>query len=64
MSALSGVPKHSVLTSLAGVPTPDVATFARVLASLPSDARPVLHYFTVADRHSKKNAVLHVDHSW
>lgn len=64
MSDLAGVPKHSVLTSLAGVPTPDVATFARVLARLPSGARPVLQYFTVTDRHRKKDAVLHLDHSW
>ncbi|KAL3161157.1 hypothetical protein ABBQ38_009528 [Trebouxia sp. C0009 RCD-2024] len=60
----AGVPKHSVLISLATIPTPDVTTFARVLASLPSGARPVLQYFTLTDRHRKKNAVLHLDHSW
>ena len=60
----AGVPKHSVLTSLAGTATPDVATFARVLADLPSGARPVLQYFAVADRHRKKNAVLHLDLTW
>lgn len=53
-----------MLTSLATIPTPDVATFARVLVSLPSGARPVLQYFTLTDRHRKKNAVLRLDHSW
>ena len=58
------MPKHSVLTCLAGTATSDVATFAKVLAGLPSGARPVLQYCTVTDRHRKKNAVLHLDHTW
>lgn len=60
----AGVPKHAVLTSLAGIPTPDLAAFARVLGGLASGSRPTLQYFSVTDRHRKKSAVLHLDHTW
>ncbi|KAL0022065.1 hypothetical protein WJX79_000023 [Trebouxia sp. C0005] len=60
----AGVPKHSILTSLAGLPTPDLGSFARVLGGLASGSRPTLQYFTVTDRHRKKNAVLHLDYTW
>ncbi len=60
----AGVPKHSILTSLAGLPTPDLGSFARVLGGLASGSRPTLQYFTVTDRHRRKNAVLHLEHTW
>ena len=60
----AGVTKHSVLTSLAGVPTPDLDSFARVLGGLVSGSRPTLQYFNVTDRHRKNSTVLHLDYTW
>ena len=58
------VPKHSILTSLNGVQTPDMASFTSVLSSLAQGTTCTLQYFTMAERHRKKSAVLHVDYTW
>ena len=60
----AAVPKQSILTSLAGVPTPDLDSFLNVLQGLQPGSRPTLQYFTPTDRHRKKNAVLHLDYTW
>ena len=58
------MPKHAIITSLGGKPTPDLETFASVLRSLPHGARAPLEYFAFSDRHRRKNTLLFVDRQW
>eukprot|EP00775_Hariotina_reticulata_P006275 gene6275-6514_t len=58
------VPKFAIITSLDGVPTPDLNAFALVLRSLQHGARVPLEYLTFSERHRKKSAILQVDRQW
>eukprot|EP00850_Spirogloea_muscicola_P001910 SM000007S20870 [mRNA] locus=s7:657624:664039:- [translate_table: standard] len=63
--ARAGLPKHALLTRLAGLPTPDLATLHAALADLPPGARVPLEYRTAVDRHRSKSALLTIDrHEW
>jgi S1-C subfamily serine protease len=64
MLGRAGVPKHAVVTSLAGKPTPDVAALARALRALEHGARAPLEYVTFGDRHRRKAAILQMDRQW
>jgi hypothetical protein len=56
----AAVPKFAIITSLAGVSTPDLMTFASVLCSLPHGARTPLEYYTFSERHRRKTSILQV----
>lgn len=58
------MPKHSIVTAVAGRPTPTLSAFREVLRGLPHGARVPLEYLTFSDRHRRKNAILHMDRQW
>lgn len=60
----AGVPKHSIITSLNGVDTPDMASFTAVLCGLPTGSRPTLQYFTMTERHRRQSTILRLDYTW
>lgn len=64
MFSRAGIPKHAIITSLQGKPTPDLCTFASVLRGLSHGARVPLEYFTFGERHRRKSVLLHVDRQW
>ncbi|KAL6760325.1 hypothetical protein V8C86DRAFT_2557091 [Haematococcus lacustris] len=64
MLGRSALPKHAIITALAGQPTPDLLSFARVLRGLPHGARTPLEYFTHKDRNRRLHAILHMDRQW
>lgn len=60
----AGVPKHAVITSVGGRPTPDVGAFVDALKVLEHGQRVPLQYFTFGERHRRKSTLLHVDWNW
>lgn len=60
MLGRAAIPKYAIVTSLDGVPTPDLRTFALVLRTLQHGARVPLEYFTFGERHRRKSAILQV----
>ncbi|KAK9843749.1 hypothetical protein WJX81_004878 [Elliptochloris bilobata] len=64
MLSRAGVPKHAIITQLAGTKTPDLATFAAVLRGLAHGMRVPLRYFVFSERHRSRSALLHVDRAW
>ncbi|WIA19090.1 hypothetical protein OEZ85_003739 [Tetradesmus obliquus] len=64
MLGRAAIPKYALLTSLDGVPTPDLASFAAVLRGLQHGARVPLEYITFGERHRRKSAILQVDRQW
>lgn len=64
MLSRAAVPKHAIITQLSGKPTPNLEAFAAVLRALPHGARVPLEYFTFAERHRRKNVILHIDRQW
>ncbi|MEZ4330161.1 MAG: trypsin-like peptidase domain-containing protein [Myxococcota bacterium] len=60
----AGVPRRAVITELAGVDTPDLATFERVLASKPHDARLPVRFFQLSQPNARLVAVLRNDRRW
>ncbi len=64
MFSRAHIPKHAIITALAGKPTPDLATFTAVLRTLPHAVKAPLEYFSFAERHRKRNALLTMDRQW
>lgn len=64
MLGRAGIPKCAIITSLAGVATPDLATFAGVLHGLSHGQRVPLEYFCFGERHRRRNALLQVCVLW
>ncbi len=60
----AGVPKHAILTGLAGEPTPDLAAFARVLRRQPHGARTPVQFIVFGERNRTRTALLPVDRNW
>jgi hypothetical protein len=60
MLGRAAIPKYALITSLDGVPTPDLHSFALVLRSLQHGARVPLEYITFGERHRRKSAILQV----
>jgi hypothetical protein len=60
MLGRAAIPKYALITSLDGVPTPDLHSFALVLRSLQHAARVPLEYITFGERHRRKSAILQV----
>lgn len=58
------IPKFAIITSLAGQPTPDLESFARVLAALAHGQRVPLEWFSFSDRHRRRHCLLHIDRQW
>jgi hypothetical protein len=56
----AAVPKFAIITSLAGIATPDLQTFASVLCGLAHGARAPLEYYTFSERHRRKSTILQV----
>lgn len=56
----AAVPKFAIITSLAGIATPDLITFASVLCGLAHGARVPLEYYTFSERHRRKSTILQV----
>jgi hypothetical protein len=56
----AAVPKFAIITSLAGIATPDLMTFASVLCGLAHGARAPLEYYTFSERHRRKSTILQV----
>jgi hypothetical protein len=54
----------AIITSLAGIATPDLQAFARVLSTLPHGTRVPLEYYTFSERHRRKSSILQVDRQW
>ena len=61
---LTGVPKHAIIKSLAGEPTPTLEEFGCVLRKQPSGSKVPLQFTVFAERNLRKNAILHVDRLW
>ena len=64
MLSRASVPKQAIITQLAGVPTPDLESFARQLAGLAQGAHVALQYFVFGERHHRRTVILHIDRSW
>ncbi len=64
MLSRAAVPKQAIITQLAGVPTPDLASFARQLRDLPHGAHVPLQYYVFGERHRRKTAIMHIDRNW
>ena len=62
--ARAGVPRRAVITELAGEKTPDLATFERVLASKPHDARLPVRFFELSQPSAELVAVMRNDRRW
>jgi hypothetical protein len=60
----AGVPRHAVIVSVAGAPTPHIDAAAAALAALAPGARVPLQYYTFGDRHRVKTALLTVNSCW
>jgi hypothetical protein len=60
MLGRAAIPKYALITSLDGVPTQDLHSFALVLRSLQHGARVPLEYITFGERHRRKSAILQV----
>jgi S1-C subfamily serine protease len=60
----AGVPRRAVITELAGVDTPDLETFERVLASKPHDARLTVRFFQLSQPNGRLVAVVRNDRRW
>ena len=60
----AGVPRRSVITEVAGVPTPTLDAFEAALADRPHGARLPVRFFQLGQPRSKKIAVLRHDRRW
>ena len=60
----SGVPRRSVLTEVAGRPTPTLEVLEEILASEPHDARLPIRYYELSQPTEPKVAVLKNDRRW
>lgn len=60
----AGVPRHAVITSLAGRPTLDLPAFTQALSGLAHGARAPLEFFTFDDRFRRRAVILDVDWNW
>jgi hypothetical protein len=60
----SQVPKHALLMALDHRPTPDLAAFCAVLATLKQGSRVALQFRTAAERRRPSTVSMHVDWRW
>ena len=60
----AGVPKHAIITSLNGTPTPALGEFTAALRALAHGQRAPLEYFTFDERFRTRAVILHVDWGW
>ncbi len=60
----AGVPKHAIVTALGGRPTPDLATFASVLATLRPGTKAPIQYATFEQRQRTCSGLVHIDWTW
>lgn len=60
----AGIPRRSVITEVAGIPTPTLEAFRDVLAERPHDARLPVRFYQLGQPKSKQIAVLHHDRRW
>lgn len=60
----AGVPRHAVITELAGEPTPTLERFEAVLASKAHDARLPVRFFLLSQPNAENVAVLRNDRRW
>ena len=60
----AGIPKHAIITQLAGVATPSLSAFAARLAALQPDTYVPLQYFRLNERHRHQTGLLYVDYKW
>lgn len=60
----SQVPKHALLMALDHRPTPDLAAFCTVLATLKQGTRVALQFRTAAERRRPSTVSMHVDFRW
>lgn len=58
------VPKHALLMALDHRPTPDLAAFCAVLATLQQGARVTLQFRTASERRRPSTVIMHVDWRW
>ena len=58
------VPKHALLMALDHRPTPDLAAFCSVLATLEQGARVALQFRTAAERRRPSTVSMHIDWRW
>ncbi|MEZ4291493.1 MAG: trypsin-like peptidase domain-containing protein, partial [Myxococcota bacterium] len=62
--ARAGVPRRAVITEVAGVPTPGLEPFVRVLASKPHDARLPVRFYLLSQPGAERVAVVRNDRRW
>jgi S1-C subfamily serine protease len=60
----AGVPSRSVITEVAGEPTPTLERFEEVVASKPHDARLPVRFYPLSQPRAEKIAVLRNDRRW
>ena len=62
--AASAIPRSAVITEVDGVPTPDLDTFAEVLAGLADRERAAVRYYTFDEPQSSRLRVIRMDRRW
>eukprot|EP00053_Salpingoeca_punica_P023971 m.11928 g.11928 ORF g.11928 m.11928 type:complete len:1026 (-) comp5999_c0_seq2:148-3225(-) len=60
----AGVPRGSIVTRVAGVPTPNLVEFARVLASLKNREPVTVRVCNVQRKENEANVVMYMDRLW
>lgn len=59
----ANIPKHAIVTSLAGNPTPDLDAFRAAMRRLAHGVRVPIEYLTFSERHRTKTSLLQVRRS-
>lgn len=60
----AGLPRQSILTTVAGRPVDSLDQFIEVFSTLPHGKRVPLQFFVFPDRHRRYTIILHVDRRW
>jgi len=59
-----GIQRGMIITSVGNIPTPDIDTIERVLATYSDGSRVPIRYFETNDRHSERLSVIRMDRTW
>ena len=60
----AGLVKHSIITGVGGLPTPDMDTFIACLLKLKHGQRVAIESYVFEDRFCRRNTLLYVDWCW
>jgi len=60
----AGIPKHSVILSVQGKPTPNLEALAKVMSHIPGGTQVPVQYRVFSDRFRKRQTLVYVDRRW